>query len=77
MRLVKGTVHSDVGLPIEGVLVMGEDLNYAETNSQGEFELRQPEVALFFWCTGFRPASVALQRGVDRIDIRLETLGKR
>jgi hypothetical protein len=52
---VSGIVRAADGAPIEGVLVMGADLNYSETDSAGRFHLKRPEMALFFWCTGFRP----------------------
>jgi hypothetical protein len=75
--MVTGTVLSDDGHPLQGVLVMGEDLNYAETDEEGRFELRPPEAALFFWCSGFRPAAVPVRSGLHDVQVRMETLGRR
>ena len=50
---------------------MGADLNYAETDPQGRFTLPRPEMALFFWCTGFRPAAHVLNPGERTIKIVL------
>jgi hypothetical protein len=69
---VSGTVHSADGAPIEGVLVMGVDLNYAETDSEGRFVLKRPEMALFFWCTGYLPGAHVLAAGERRVDVVLE-----
>ncbi len=71
MEEVVGVVTGVDGSPIEGVLVMGVDLNYAETNAQGEFRVRSPEAALVFWCTGFRPMVRVLPRQSNRIDVVL------
>ena len=68
---VTGTVRSADGHPVEGVLVMGADLNYAETDPQGRFTLPRPEMALFFWCTGFRPAAHVLSAGQRSVNIVL------
>ena len=56
---------------MSGVLVMGADLNYAETGDDGKFRLARPEMALFFWCTGFLPEARVLTHGQDRVDIVL------
>ena len=71
MEEVIGTVKGVDGAPIEGVLVMGVDLNYAETNVHGEFRVRSPEMALVFWCTGFRPHVRVLPRRKEHIDVVL------
>ncbi len=71
MEEVIGTVTGVDGAPIAGVLVMGVDLNYAETNAEGEFRVRRPEIALVFWCTGFRPVVRALPRPAERVDVVL------
>jgi len=68
---VRGTVRADDGSPVSGVLVMGADLNYAETGEDGSFRLARPEMALFFWCTGFLPEARVLSRGEDRVDVVL------
>jgi len=68
---VTGTVTGVDGAPIEGVLVMGVDLNYAETDAQGEFRVRSPEMALVFWCTGFRPHVRVLPPRSERIEVVL------
>jgi hypothetical protein len=68
---VTGTVRSPEGEPVEGVLVMGADLNYAETDGRGRFTLPRPEMALFFWCTGFRPAARVLNAGERFVDVTL------
>jgi len=68
---VTGTVRSADGQPVEGVLVMGADLNYAETDPMGRFTLPRPEMALFFWCTGFRPVARVLSAGERKVDVVL------
>ena len=68
---VTGTVRSADGAPIEGVLVMGADLNYSETDSNGCFSLPRPDLALFFWCTGYLPKARPLT-GHGRVDVVLE-----
>jgi hypothetical protein len=68
---VTGTVRSADGQPVEGVLVMGADLNYAETDPMGRFTLPRPEMALFFWCTGFRPVARVLNAGERKVDVVL------
>jgi hypothetical protein len=50
---------------------MGADLNYAETDPQGRFALPRPELALFFWCSGFRPAAHVLKPGERTVSITL------
>lgn len=69
--MVCGTVRDDDGSPVEGVLVMGADLNYAETGADGVFELPRPEMALFFWCSGFLAEARVLAAGEDRVDVVL------
>ncbi len=68
---VTGTVRSPEGEPVEGVLVMGVDLNYAETDSSGQFALSRPEMGLFFWCTGFLPQARPLIAGESRMEVVL------
>jgi hypothetical protein len=68
---VSGIVLSTGGAPVEGVLVMGADLNYAETDAEGRFKLTRPEMALFFWCTGFLPQARLLLEGERNIEVRL------
>jgi hypothetical protein len=68
VRDVFGIVKAPDGSPIEGVLVMGADLNYAETDAEGRFHLRRPEMALFFWCTGFLPETHVLAAGEKRVE---------
>lgn len=50
---------------------MGADLNYSETDGEGRFRLKRPEMALFFWCTGFLPEARLLRSGEPRVDIVL------
>jgi len=69
--MVHGTVRTDDGSPVEGVLVMGVDLNYAETDAGGSYQLARPEMALFFWCTGFLPEARVLKPGEHRVDVVL------
>jgi len=69
--MVSGTVCSADGAPIEGVLVMGVDLNYSETDEHGRFRLKRPEMALFFWCTGFFPRTVLLNQFDGSMDVVL------
>ena len=66
---VQGQVMSPEGTPLEGVLVMGLDLNYSETDAQGRFSLTRPEMALFCWYTGYRPTTHLLTRETQ--DIRI------
>jgi len=73
---VRGTVRSPEGFPIEGVLVMGADLNYAETDAAGQFALANPETALFFWCTGFLPKVQPLAGREACFDVVLSRAGK-
>ena len=73
---VTGTVRSADGQPVEGVLVMGADLNYAETDPQGRFQLPRPEMALFFWCTGYRPVARVLTAGERQVDVILRPTTK-
>jgi hypothetical protein len=68
---VRGTVRTPEGNPIEGVLVMGTDLNYAETDQNGNFRLVRPEMALFFWCTGFLPRTRVLHHGDCNVEMVL------
>ena len=70
-RQVSGIVRAASGTPIEGVLVMGADLNYAETDIEGRFQLARPEMALFFWCTGFLPEAHVLGFGERHVEIVL------
>ena len=75
MADVRGTVRSTTGVPIEGVLVMGTDLNYDETDPEGNFYLPRPEMALFFWCTGFEPKVYVLAASERKIEIVLRSIG--
>lgn len=68
---ITGTVRTPKGEPVEGVLVMGVDLNYAETDSSGCFTLARPEMALLFWCTGFLPQARPLIAGESSIEVVL------
>ena len=71
MSEVSGTVRSADGAPIEGVVVMGADLNYAETDREGRFRLVRPDMALFFWCTGFLPVTRLVNAGEPQVDVVL------
>jgi hypothetical protein len=71
VREVSGTVLGIDGLPIPGVLVMGVDLNYVETNAAGQFTVNWPEMVLVFWHTGFRPKVRLLDRETMRVDVVL------
>jgi hypothetical protein len=73
MADISGTVRSTDGNPIEGVVVMGADLNYDETDSDGQFYLPRPEMALFFWCTGFVPKVRVLSADDRRVEIVLHS----
>jgi hypothetical protein len=68
---VTGTVRTPEGNPVEGVMVMGVDLNYAETDSSGFFKLTRPEMVLFFWCTGYLPVARPLTNGESRVEVVL------
>lgn len=50
---------------------MGADLNYAETAEDGSFRLARPEMALFFWCTGFLPEARVLAHGEHQVEVVL------
>lgn len=74
-RAVSGTVRTTTGTPIQGVMVIGSDLNYAETDANGRFELKDPDCAVVFWCTGFKPRPQIVQKGVsDPLDVVLNAL---
>jgi hypothetical protein len=75
--MVSGTVRTDDGSPVSGVLVMGADLNYAETGDDGSFRLARPEMALFFWCTGFLPEARVLTRPASGDDVRVDVVLRR
>lgn len=66
---VNGQVTCPDGKPLQGVLVMGLDLNYSETDAEGRFSLTRPEMALFCWFTGYRPATHLLTREAQEIKI--------
>jgi hypothetical protein len=66
---VRGQVLSPEGKPLQGVLVMGLDLNYSETDAEGRFSLTRPEMALFCWYTGYRPTTRLLER--DAAEVRI------
>jgi len=70
---ITGTVRAVDGSPIEGVLVMDAHLNYSQTDSNGTFRIAHPEMALFFWCTGFLPRVRVLTTG----DLDVETVLER
>jgi hypothetical protein len=72
MAEVQGTVRSTDGDPIEGVMVMGADLNYSETDAEGRFRLSRPDMALFFWCTGFLPEVRLLPAANRPVDVILQ-----
>jgi hypothetical protein len=56
-------------------MVIGSDLNYAETDANGYFELKDPDCALVFWCTGFKPRPQIARRGMSEpLDVVLNTL---
>jgi len=74
MAEVSGVVRSAIGEPIEGVLVMGVDLNYAETDQEGKFRLLRPEMALFCWCTGYLPEARVLRTGESSVEIVMRPL---
>ena len=71
MSEVSGIVRSASGAPLEGVLVMGADLNYAETDREGRFRLKRPEMVLFCWCSGFFPEARLLDSREPRVEIVL------
>lgn len=71
---IRGIVRSSDGGPIEGVLVMGTDLNYAETDAAGRFSLAAPEAALFFWCTGYIPHARSLPVPGESLEVMLQPM---
>jgi hypothetical protein len=72
-RTLTGTVRTTTGEPIAGVIVMGSDLNYAETDTNGCFEMKNPDHALIFWCTGYQPRPQVVQ--ASSLDVVLQALG--
>lgn len=74
-RAISGTVRTSTGVPIEGVMVIGSDLNYAQTDAEGRFELKDPDCAVVFWCTGFKPRPQLVRPGVgDPLEVVLSAL---
>ena len=71
-RTLTGTVRTTTGVPIAGVIVMGSDLNYAETDANGFFEMKNPDHALIFWCSGYQPRPHVVQTGP--LDVVLHAL---
>jgi hypothetical protein len=51
---------------------MGSDLNYAETDANGFFEMKNPDHALIFWCTGYQPRPQVVSAGA--LDVVLHAL---
>lgn len=49
------------------------DLAYSETGEDGSFRIPRPEMALVFWCTGFRPLVRLIDRRAKRLDVTLES----
>jgi hypothetical protein len=74
IRRVTGTVRSEAGEPIEGVMVIGADLGYVATGPDGSFAIINPEMALFFWRTGFRPQIHVLSADPRNIEITLQAM---
>lgn len=73
---VSGTVRTTTGTPIAGVMVIGSDLNYVETDANGYFEFKNADNTLVFWCTGFRPQPQLVPRQMDgaSLEVVLSTL---
>lgn len=71
---IRGTVRSEWGEPLEGVLVMGLDLVCAETDPTGSFILRRPEMALFCWCSGYYPRTFIINSGTEQVDFTLRAV---
>jgi hypothetical protein len=63
-------VRAETGEPVAGALVMGLNLAYAETAADGSFTLRNPELALFFWCVGYYPRTHVLN-GAGEVQMTL------
>ena len=72
---IRGVVRSETGEPVAGVIVMGADLAWVETDAEGEYALKQPDMALFFWCTGYHPRTYILRRTDTSVDVVLRTVG--
>ena len=69
-RTVSGVVRKfGTGEPIPGVMVIGSNLNWVETDDAGRYTLKMPDMAVFFWCSGFLPVSRVV--GAERLDIDL------
>ena len=74
---VSGTVRTTTGAPIAGVMVIGSDLNYVETDANGYFEFKNADSTLVFSCTGFRPQPQLVPRRMDgslSLEVVLTTL---
>lgn len=76
-REIVGSVRSETGEPVEGVLVVADGLGYSETNAEGNFRIQDPELALFFWCTGFYPRTVVLRGETRSVDVTLRAVSKK
>lgn len=77
MKQVRGIVRAETGEPVEGALVMGLDLGWAETGADGSFTLVNPEMALFFWCVGFYPRTHVLGRELSDVEMTLRAVRMR
>ncbi len=74
--VVSGVVRTTTGAPVHGAMVIGCDLNYTETDANGYFELKNPDDAIVFWCTGFTPKTRLVPPGTaaGMMDVVLQAL---
>jgi len=68
---VSGTVRSADGAPIEGVVVMGGTSTTRKRIAKEGSALVRPDMALFFWCTGFLPVTRLVNAGEPQVDVVL------
>ena len=68
--VICGTVKTTTGSPLSGVMVVGTDLNYAETDAEGRFEIKSQDKAVVCWCTGFFPQPVVACGGTVEVTLR-------
>ena len=74
-KAISGTVRTTTGSPLEGVMVIGTDLNYAETDAQGRFEIKSQDKAVVCWCTGFFPQPAVAMANGSTVEVTLRALG--
>lgn len=74
VRTLSGAVKTTTGSPLAGVMVIGSDLNYVETDANGCFELKNADSTLIFWCAGFRPRPMLTPLASEPFEVVLSAL---